>query len=149
MEFFWFLDYLFIWWSFSRHIDFAKKFRIPSFHWFHTRLVHQLFWLHLKKRKIQSGVKFPKPNNSIKPFVKWKKLHKLSVQAVCPMINLQFATEHHLLNNIVGGQTLGSVTTDLGCNHMNLFRKFNVFEVIYDLDKIWRQSYSNRQYFKL
>ena len=47
------------------------------------------------------------------------------------MINLQFATENHLLNNIVGGQTLGSVATFLGRNHMNLFRKFDIFEVIF------------------
>ena len=106
IEFFCFLDYLFISLSFSSHWFCKKKIRIPSFHWFHTRLVHQLFWLHLKKRKIQSEVKFPKPNNSIKPFIKWKKLHKFSVQVVCPMkyrslpLCITYLTLVHLANQI-------------------------------------------------
>ena len=40
-------------------------------------------------------------------------------------------SETFLKSLLVGGQTLGSVTTFLGRNHMNLFGKFNVFEVIF------------------
>ena len=35
-----------------------------------------------------------------------------------------------LTSILVGGQTLGSVTIFLGRNHMNLFRKFDVFDVV-------------------
>ena len=39
-----------------------------------------------------------------------------------------FINKIHLVS---GGQTLGSATTFLGRNQMNLFRKFDVFEVIF------------------
>ena len=59
----------------------------------------------------------------------------------CLQVNCQSYFAYLLL---VEGQTLGSVTTFLGRNHMNLFRKFDVFEFIFarrSAVKAWQKSF--------
>ena len=63
----------------------------------------------------------------------WKDVRKFDV-SMSSLKQLKVTSKmrnHQNLDLIVGGQTLGSVTTFLGRNHMNLFGKFNVSRVIF------------------